>query len=353
MSSSNTDTNTKAKANNFDAFVPHGAKKDVVPGACFPTGRGVVFLSAPAPEKGEGVDPSASGISTEDRRGQVDPVPSTEEQNGARTAPYTELQGVLDWMIVDSGPGNAFVNDAGVNLDVTDYCPWMDKALTLEQRVNAHEAWATFWKETQQAYRVQGFAAAACWKCGKLHHQPHIDKDRFTEVSKAAAEVKKLWNKEPRSKPKGNSAPMCRYCGRDHWPAKKGRACRAPQCSRCQYNHYRTETCLDAQNRMRAAGLILKAPESPKLSKRQEITADYLAKLVVNGELSDLDSATCGKFINDSFEWAAGRAGNVPPSFPHRSRKRKQKTDDSSDVDSDDPDKGRKKKEKKIKIEDE
>jgi hypothetical protein len=339
--------------------------------------EGVVLPGSSASHEGKDEVPTGSSASHEGK----DEVPAeTSDPNGNKA-------GLDDAMVIDDD--NAPVD---VNLDIAEYCPWMDEKLTLEARVTAYEQWRQLNKEAYAAYHAEGNIRAACWKCKKMHPQPHIEPDRYRETNAAGAELMRQWRKEQKrkdasglasdkkpedketekpesskdarrdqkSKPKGKT-PTCPRCGRSHWPNSNGPGCHAPFCQGCQYNHPTRESCLAAQNRMRAAGLVIAAPMPAQFTAAQLSAASHIGSLIAGGAFTQVPGALAGHVFTQALQpslpvtlggpstpSAGGPptpgAGGPSTTLPHRSRKRKQTTPETPDTDSEEERRRRKKK---------
>jgi hypothetical protein len=348
--------------------------------------------------------------------GIVPVAPSVSTGNEARPIPVA--LSLLTRTEVD--PKNAVIDTVDgpvhVNLDIADYCPWMDENLTLEARVTAFEHWQQLTLRARTAYKAEGKEALRCTECKKKHPQPHIESSRLRETNKAAICLMRQWKEQKRpskrkdtsgpasdkiapspvekktdkpessedarkarmSRPKGKSAPTCPSCGRSHWPQKSGPGCKSPTCPKCQYNHWPQETCLDAQNRMRAAGLVVARPQpveptaaqldvasslgslfahgafdqvpvalaqqimSQAIQPAQDTAAQpsaiqVLASMVAAGIFKQVPGAEAKRFIEQKLQLAPATTSSPVGSSTtptHPSRKRKQKTPDTSEADS-------------------
>jgi hypothetical protein len=287
----------------------------------------------------------------------------------------------LFFIMSSSTPTTIASNDGpvNVNLDITGYCPWMDEKLTLEARVTAYRKWQQLVQEARTAYKAEDQKALPCLKCNKMHPQPHIERERLQETEKAGVHLLRQWKKEQKrpsqgkdapgptsdkiapsaakaekTQPKGKSAPTCPRCGRNHWPNRSGPGCKSPTCPKCQYNHWPQETCLDAQNRMRAAGLVIAAPQPAQLTTAQLDAAKNLGSLIAGGYFNQVPGALAAQVINQTLQLAPVAASNPggPSTTPtHPSRKRKQKTPDTSEVDSEEEREKKKTRKTRIKSE--
>jgi hypothetical protein len=378
------------------------------------------FPSGSSTSHGGGEDvPVAPSVSTGNKAGPIPVAPSL----------LTRTEADPENAVIDTVDGPVHVN-----LDISGYCPWMDESLTLEARVTAFEHWQQLTLEARTAYKAGGKEALRCTQCKKMHPQPHIESSRLRETNKAAIHLMRQWKKEQKrpskgkdtsgptsdkiapspaekktdkpesskdarkaemSWPKGKSAPTCPHCGRNHWPNRSGPGCKSPTCPKCQYNHWPQESCLDAQNRMRAAGLVIAAPQPAQLTAPQLDVASSLGSLFARGAFDQVPvaltkqimsqaiqpiqgtvaqpdavkilgsmiaagifkqvpGAEAKQFIGHTLQLAPVTASNPggPSTIPtHPSRKRKQKTPDTSEVDSEEDREKKKTRKTRIKSE--